>query len=316
MINFWQKTANEIWTGRDDSHESQAAKRMFQVVPIVEEPQFNFSERNALIGFACDEGVKRNRGRVGAAEAPDQLRRVFANFAAHQGHEKLIDCGTIHYRESLEATQNALTDLVVLLQRSHNKTVVLGGGHETAYAHGLGLYKSDRDAKIGIINFDAHLDMRLAAESTSGTPFRELQEYCQRENRPFHYLCIGASEVGNTGSLLETAHSSGTEIIWDYECHLGNLPSLEAQLEAFLEKVDLIYLSFDLDALSPSSMFAVSAPASLGVDPQLYLHLGKKIKESGKLQALDFVEYLPSRDHDDLCARVAARFIWEFTRGL
>lgn len=54
----------------------------------------------------------------------------------------------------------------------------------------------------------------------------------------------------------------------------------------------------------------------LGVDPQLYLHLGRKIKESGKLQALDFVEYLPSRDHDDLCARVAARFIWEFTRGL
>lgn len=63
-------------------------------------------------------------------------------------------------------------------------------------------------------------------------------------------------------------------------------------------------------------MFAVSAPASLGVDPQLYLHLGKKIKESGKLQALDFVEYLPARDQDDLCARVAARFIWEFTRGL
>lgn len=316
MKSFWQKTANNIWVGRDDSHESPASKRMFQVVPIAENPQVDFENRTALIGFACDEGVKRNRGRAGAAAAPDQLRRVFANFAAHQGHENLIDFGTIHYQESLEASQKALTDLVVTLQQNSNKTVVLGGGHETAYAHGLGLYKGHPNAKIGIINFDAHLDMRLAEESTSGTPFRELQEFCQRENRPFHYLCIGASEVGNTGSLLETAESSGTEIIWDYECHWGNSSSLETQLMAFLEKVDLIYLSFDLDALPPSEMFAVSAPASLGVDPQLYLHLGKKIKESGKLQALDFVEYLPARDQDDLCARVAARFIWEFTRGL
>lgn len=34
------------------------------------------------MGFACDEGVKRNAGRPGAAGAPDALRKALANIPA------------------------------------------------------------------------------------------------------------------------------------------------------------------------------------------------------------------------------------------
>ena len=50
------------WTGRVDGSGAEHA-RWHDIVQIAgPEPRF------ALIGFACDEGVRRNGGRVGAAE--------------------------------------------------------------------------------------------------------------------------------------------------------------------------------------------------------------------------------------------------------
>ena len=36
-----------------------------------------------LLGFASDEGVRRNQGRVGAAEGPQKLREMLASMAVH-----------------------------------------------------------------------------------------------------------------------------------------------------------------------------------------------------------------------------------------
>ena len=37
----------------------------------------------ALVGFCSDEGVARNKGRIGARHAPDIIRRSLANMAWH-----------------------------------------------------------------------------------------------------------------------------------------------------------------------------------------------------------------------------------------
>jgi formiminoglutamase (EC 3.5.3.8) len=47
----------------------------------------------ALLGFVCDEGVRRNQGRTGAAEGPQAIRQALANMASHAGHERLVDMG-------------------------------------------------------------------------------------------------------------------------------------------------------------------------------------------------------------------------------
>ena len=48
-------------------------------------PPFNFfltgqqnGQRIGLVGFACDQGVRRNQGRVGARAAPPLIRQTFA----------------------------------------------------------------------------------------------------------------------------------------------------------------------------------------------------------------------------------------------
>lgn len=316
MSSFWKPTMASIWTGRDDSAEGINARRVYQDIKVIDNFEEKIGNKNVLIGFACDKGIERNQGRLGAAKAPDILRSSLANFATQGGHNSLVDYGTVYYQKSLEETQRFFAEIIRKLQSENNKTVVLGGGHETAYAHGLGVFIANPNMNIGIINFDAHLDMRVASEPTSGTPFYQLEQYCKSNNRPFNYFCIGASEAANTKALLDVANNTGVDIIWDYDCHFGKLEEIKIKLQKFIDQVDLIYLSFDYDALPASDMFAVSAPSSLGVDPLIYLILGNFIKNSEKLVALDFVEYSPCYDRDYICAKLAARYIWEFTNNL
>ena len=66
-MKLWRPVAETVWQGRDDSAEASSAKRIFQT--IKQQGQFTpLSSGIALIGFECDEGVKRNQGRPGAVQ--------------------------------------------------------------------------------------------------------------------------------------------------------------------------------------------------------------------------------------------------------
>lgn len=82
---LWQATPANLWQGRDDSAEASNALRLFQTIARAERfaPQ-EMPGDIALLGFACDEGVRRNKGRTGAADGPATLRRALANMASHQ----------------------------------------------------------------------------------------------------------------------------------------------------------------------------------------------------------------------------------------
>lgn len=311
-MQFWEQTPENIWQGRDDSAESPSAKRIFQTVQqaSVFAPE-KYPNHIALMGFMCDKGVELNKGRVGAATAPNIIRQGMANFADHEATKPLVDLGNVVFQgDSLPAVQAAFAEHITACHQNSLPTLVFGGGHETAYAHAKGLYNAYPDARIGIINFDAHLDVRKANTASSGTPFKQLAEECQNSNRPFNYLCVGVSRASNTKALLDTANELNVKIIWDTECTEGNIANLNNQVNAFLADLDVVYLTIDLDALPFAEMFAVSAPSTLGVRTQIYLILAETIISSNKLKAVDLVEYNPSLDRDMLCAKTAARIAW------
>jgi len=311
-MQFWEQTPENIWQGRDDSAESPSAKRIFQTIQkaSVFAPE-KYPNHIALMGFMCDKGVELNKGRVGAATAPNIIRQGMANFADHEAAKPLVDLGNVIFQgDSLPAVQTAFAKHITACHQNGLPTLVFGGGHETAYAHAKGLYDAYPDARIGIINFDAHLDVRKATTASSGTPFKQLAEECQNSNRPFNYLCVGVSRASNTKALLDTANELNVKIIWDTECTEGNIANLNTQVNAFLADLDVVYLTIDLDALPFAEMFAVSAPSTLGVRTQIYLSLAETIISSNKLKAVDLVEYNPSLDRDMLCAKTAARIAW------
>ncbi|MEK9220874.1 formimidoylglutamase [Enterobacter mori] len=306
-MTLWRSTSPQIWQGRDDSAEATNAKRIFQTIQQGEA----FSPAPSgigLIGFECDEGVKRNHGRPGAVQAPDTLRRALANMASHQGHERLVDMGSIYLEGTdLEAAQRALSDAVVECQQSGMRTLVFGGGHETAWAHGRGVLDTFPNERVAIINLDAHLDLRKADRATSGTPFRQLANYCDERGREFQYACFGVSRAANTLALWDEAERLNVTLVEDLHFRRDALSSLEK----VLAQADRVYLTIDLDVLPAGEMPAVSAPAALGIPALDLMPVIERICRSGKLQAADLVEFNPQYDRDGQGAKLAARLAWQ-----
>jgi formiminoglutamase len=179
------------WQGRNDTEESGDTSRWHhRVRPFNEQAQGGV----ALIGFAVDEGVRRNGGRPGAAQGPQALRGALANVPV-LGEPALWDAGdVIGEGQSLEDAQSELATRVAQAMAQGCRPLVLGGGHEVAWGSFQGLMRARPDLQRPlIVNLDAHFDLRQAAQGNSGTPFRQMADWCQAQGRPFHYHVLGIS---------------------------------------------------------------------------------------------------------------------------
>jgi len=306
-MNLWQPVSPAIWQGRDDRAEASNALRLFQTVRQASSLQPS-GDGIALLGFCCDAGVKRNQGRPGAAEAPDVLRAALANMASHAEHDRLADLGNIRVEgDALEAAQLALSEAVTACQQAGMRTLVLGGGHETAWPHGKGVLDAFPGERVVIVNLDAHLDLRAAPHATSGTPFRQLARCCDEQGRAFSYACLGVSQAANTRTLWDEAERLQVRLVEDLDFQ-RDAPGVT---QAIIGEADRIYLTIDLDVLPAAEMPAVSAPAALGVPARELLGVIEPLCRSGKLQAVDLVEFNPRYDRDGQGARLAARLAWQ-----
>jgi formiminoglutamase len=301
-----------VWTGRDDTPtEGPEALQWHQRI----QPCMAQKDRGVvLVGFACDEGVKRNGGRPGAVEGPKALRRALANLAWHQDHP-VYDTGDVNcVNADLENAQQKLAVQIAELVMADQRPLTLGGGHETAWGTIQGLFRARPKSSIGLINIDAHFDLRAADRSTSGTPFAQAASLCQKTERRYCYFCFGIAEPANTAALFKRAHE--LDVLWrlDTDLHAGRLADDLNRVSRFIAGCDLVYLSLDLDVLPGSVMPAVSAPAGRGVQPEVVEAILAEVASSGKLAATDVVEFNPQFDRDGCAARVAAGLIWRIAR--
>ena len=312
-----QKTDASIWTGRIDAAEGPRALRWHQRVRC-ERPEIT-APAVALLGFACDVGVARNLGRVGAAAGPTSLRLALANMAWQHGELPVFDAGDVVCEgDELESAQSAFGLKLCVLLADGFRPIGLGGGHETAYGSWLGLAafaaRQKRVPRIGIINFDAHFDLRTADRASSGTPFKQISDDCTRRGWPFQYACLGIAETANTAALFNQAGRLG--VWWETDSVTQNpdSPELLAKLARFVRGVYWLYVSVCLDVLPAAVAPGVSAPAGFGMPLAVLESLLKNLKQSGKVRYAEVVELNPKFDIDQRTAKVAARLVWVMAR--
>jgi formiminoglutamase len=304
------------WTGRIDADEGPLALRWHQrVVPIRQ----GAPPGVALLGFACDAGVVRNQGRAGARHGPEALRRALANLAWQEA-QPVYDAGDVVCDgDALEQAQQIFAERVSGLLAAGHLPLTLGGGHEIAWGSWQGLADHARAEarlpRVGVLNLDAHFDLRSSLRPTSGTCFRQIAEDCRARGWPYRYTVLGISEPSNTAALFERARSLGATFRLDQDCTLAELPELRAELDAFLSAIDWFYLTICLDVLAASVAPGVSAPAALGVGLGVVEALVQAAKSSGKLRLGEVAELNPALDLDDRTARVAARLVRRMARG-
>ena len=294
------------WTGRDDGPGPQH-RRWHHAVnsPTTDETGI------ALLGFRSDEGVRRNNGRVGAAEAPAAIRTALSSLSADSSLVA-ADLGDVTVVDGdMESGQRTLGTAVAAAIDSGNLTIVLGGGHETAYGSYLGLRASSAMAgkKLGILNLDAHFDLRSDPVPSSGTPFLQIAVAEAAEGRDLDYRIVGISEPNNTATLFETAAEFNVRYLRDEECGIADVESVKAFVADFLGEVDAVYLTIDLDVLPGYLAPGVSAPAALGVPFEVVLAVCNLVANTPKLVHVDVVELNPRFDIDNRTARAAARLI-------
>jgi formiminoglutamase len=278
------------WSGRTDP-ETDSARWHQRIQALAEDSQPGL----ALLGFACDEGVRRNHGRVGAAAAPQSVRKALANLAWHR-QAPAYDAGDVTCEDGdLEAAQARLGHNVCALLDAGHLPLVIGGGHEVAFGSwsGLAEHLSGQAApRIGIINFDAHFDLRDPAHvHSSGTPFAQIAEQCAARGWPFRYACLGVSLASNTRALFARAAELNVLVREDHQIR------------------EALYLTIDIDVLPACEAPGVSAPAARGVRLELLEPLLERLKVSGKLRLADLAELNPEYDIDNRTAKVAARLI-------
>lgn len=299
--------APSAWTGRDDGpgpeHLRWHSAMASGPVPGA----------TALIGFASDAGVVRNLGRPGAAAGPTALRGALGTLALATDLE-VTDLGDVVVSgdDDLEAGQVRLGAAVTAVLDGGGLPVVLGGGHEVAYGSYLGIADSRAvtdGARLGVLNLDAHFDLRAAPRPSSGTPFRQMAEREATLGRRLDYAVVGISQPGNTRALFDEAERLGVRYLLDDECRVLSMPAVERFVQDFLGGVDALYLTIDLDVLPAAVAPGVSAPAGLGVPLEVISRVCDIVAASGKLRLLDIAELNPSLDVDNRTARTAARLI-------
>jgi formiminoglutamase len=303
------------WQGRPDTPPASSFFQLVQLLPLPFKHSVQTQSAFVLLGFCCDEGIRRNKGRIGAADGPRAIRQVLAKLPIQRPNIICYDAGDITCTDGdLESAQQALGQVVALLLQHGMTPIILGGGHETAWGHYQGIAACYSTQQLGILNFDAHFDMRPLLplhQGSSGTPFLQIASDCQSKQRRFDYHCIGIQASGNISLLFETAKQHQVHTLLADDLHENNKEKCQSFMQRLLTQNDLIYLTLCLDVLAAAFAPGVSAPQSYGLTPWQLTPLLRQAAQSGKVISYDMVELSPHYDIDQRTAKLAAHFIYE-----
>jgi formiminoglutamase len=262
-----------------------------------------------ILGCPQDEGVKRNRGREGAAHAPNAIRKQFYKLTPFNIKRRLCDLGDTIVSGSLEEIHDRHTEVVIQALRDGKRLIVLGGGNDISYADGRAMAEVfSPNFWIGV-NIDSHLDVRADQPRNSGTPYRQLLE--EKHLLPTYFYECG----------YQTHYCS--PIYYSYIRNLGvnriSLELLRSRAEADLELKENIrqkfvghstalntFFGFDMDAVRSADAPGTSAPSPLGLKAGEFIQLVKYAASLANTRIIEFTEVNPNFDVDDRTAKLVA----------
>ena len=266
---------------------------------------------HVLLGCPQDEGVRRNNGRTGASDAPREIRSHFYRLQSPgQSEVQLFDAGDIDVTESLDQTHDALTKVVARFLEDGKMLIVLGGGNDISYADGRALANWESD--ISAINIDAHLDMRIATEMTSGTPYRKLlDDQCLKAE---HFYEFGIRPESNARFYLDDAQKIGVNIHYLQQIKENGVANSFQKILGEINRRPF-FLGLDMDSIQACDAPGVSASSPSGFSGREVMQLIRLARQKKNLRLFEITEVNPKYDIDNRTVKLAAQFIYRFLFG-
>lgn len=281
-------------------------------------------ENIVLVGCPDDTGVRWNRGRAGAQEGPDAIRKHLYKMTLPMDsrlEEKVLffDYGNLIPGRNISETHRSAFAAAQEIGTRGFTMIVLGGGHDFAAPNFLGFFEGCESAyaksktKWALLNVDPHLDVRPLEKQGphSGTPFRQILEDDAID--PKLFLEFGIRPNRNARDHYEYCKKKKVNLR-TLEQIRGGATAVDKQYERFLttfkKRATHIGVTFDMDSCSDAE--GTSAAPVLGFSAwELYRMACLAGKES-KVNYFEIAEVAPPLETHDRAARIAAEMIFGF----
>lgn len=274
-------------------------------------------------------GVPFNRGAgywKGTHEAPNAVREAFGSFGTRSfdfdidiGDLKVRDLGDIRLhmtdvRRSHEIIEQTLT--AVYDRNPDFVPIIIGGDHAIA-APSARAFKKAHDLRLGLVDFDAHNDLRSPESEgpSSGTPFRQLIDggYIEGKNA----VQVGLHGFLSSPVLRRYADERGLRMISAREVRRRGIETVvDEAINQASASTDGIYVSLDIDVMDPAHAPGTGAPCSGGLEPRQLFEGLYRLGQCSYVKALDLVEIDPIKDVKEITTKMAAIIIMSFLAGV
>lgn len=212
-----------------------------------------------------------------------------------------------HYLQEVVTACCATRDAVSLAQGEGTFPLMLGGDHALGLGTVAGTAQHYSPEELSLVWVDAHTDINTEKSSTSGNihgmPIAALLGLCGPE---LTAVCGGAAVLRPENVHIIFARDidpAEEEIIAGQGVHLYRMSEItEKGLPAVTERLlgsittPYCHVSWDVDSLDAAFMPATGLPIPDGPDPAAVTDLLTALAATGKMVALDCVEYNPDRD--------------------
>jgi len=211
----------------------------------------------------------------------------------------LEDIGDLEVMGRLpEAAMVDISEAAAKLASHESYLLFLGGDHFITYPLLKGL-KRGRPGKYGVVYLDSHADL-----------YEEYGGYSLSHATTLRRL-IGEKIISVEDVVaydLRTALPEQRDLLMKEQSLPSSLEDFSAKVAALADRVDIIYVSVDLDVLRPDLVHGVGHPESGGLDMGTLTSLLAKCFKTGRVRYADVTELNPLVDKAGLGA-IAARDI-------
>jgi len=258
----------------------------------------NASPREAyfhVIPFPLEETVSY---KGGTAQGPQAILEASGQL------EKLVDDQTepgllgIHTTETIVCTyQNSIQEifekalnLVIIAFTQHSIPVMLGGEHSVTNASIQAITKTFKKEEVGILQFDAHMDLR---ETYEGTPFSHacVMKRAVEVGIPLYQVGVRnySAEDLEARQAYKVAHLDAHVI--DFMKHTKEGLSQVCLPDSFPKK---LFITFDVDGFDASLMPSTGTPDPGGLFWWDAINLLEILTEGRTIIGCDVVELAPN----------------------
>lgn len=260
--------------------ESNPQTALFEVIPCPLEKTVSYGAGTAA-------------GPLALLEASQELERFDGkSFPIKKG---IITSDVINCEQPIELVMKDLRARTAASVEAGRIPVTLGGEHSLSYGAIMGVVDA-LDAPVGIIQIDAHADLRNAYQGHKHS-HASVMHLCAVERRlPLMQFGIRALCSEEQDSRMNEAH---IQFVDAEKLVTDGITAVDLP-EDFPEHV---YITFDVDGLDPSIMPATGTPVPGGLSYYQSLQLIAHALKGRKCVGFDVVELAP----------IEGQWAWDFT---